>query len=439
METIKDLLKLDIPIMMGTNTHEGTVFVFMGFPGRMNKIVYQILVASFFRESALHVMKMYGPLARRVDRSSNPDYRVVLSQIIGDYLFRCPNQLFASKAAQLGTPVHLYEFALPTRTPGFPICDGMACHTAEIPYIFNHHDIIADLFTFLKPEISSMNSTVSDTASTTTTTGGGSVSHQSPSSPDLIGAAANWLTGQLRASKLNPAEKRLRLDFHVATLMSAYWTTFASYRDPNGQPSNNGVSAGTRPNDGDAPWWPRLLGELPSEKAMHEMQLSTMQRLATSTHSNDRRRQQLQPGSASQTFNSDESRPSDAAIDLIWDSSYRHLKEENNEPNFDEDFQLDSDYSPLGDTGEQSSGFGYSYETLIKGIPVFSTHTGQHSSMDLSEVVRGSIDSFPRNVRSNGNHGDSAMHIMKFREQTDVQIFEDDCICKAWNKMDYRF
>ena len=31
------------------------------------------------------------------------------------------------------------------------------------------------------------------------------------------------------------------------------------------------------------------------------------------------------------------------------------------------------------------------------------------------------------------------MHLMKFDEQTDVDILKNDCICQFWNKLDYRF
>jgi carboxylesterase type B len=132
-------------LITGTNTHEGTVFVFTAYPTRMAKLVYQALVFSFFRASAPRVLRMYAPLAKLLGQSAYPDYRLVLARIIGDYLFRCPNSYFAAQLVAAGVRVYQYEFALPTRTPGFPCCDGLACHTAELPYVFNqvlHHDIV---------------------------------------------------------------------------------------------------------------------------------------------------------------------------------------------------------------------------------------------------------------------------------------------------------
>lgn len=123
--------------LLGTNTHEGTVFVFTAYPTRMTKIVYQALVFSFFRASAPKILRIYAPLTKILSQSAYPDYRLVLSRIIGDYLFRCPNHYFAAQLAATGAAVYHYEFALATRTPGFPCCDGLACHTSELPYVFN--------------------------------------------------------------------------------------------------------------------------------------------------------------------------------------------------------------------------------------------------------------------------------------------------------------
>lgn len=113
------------------------MFVFTAYPTRMTKIIYQALVFSFFRTSAPKILGLYAPLTKILSQSAYPDYRLVLSRIIGDYLFRCPNQYFAAQLAATGAAVFHYEFALATRTPGFPCCDGLACHTSELPYVFN--------------------------------------------------------------------------------------------------------------------------------------------------------------------------------------------------------------------------------------------------------------------------------------------------------------
>ncbi|KAJ1417020.1 Alpha/Beta hydrolase protein [Ochromonadaceae sp. CCMP2298] len=111
IDALKDLRKLDVPVIIGSNSHEGTVFVFTAYPTRMTKIIYQALVFSFFRGAAVKVLRMYAPLARRVSESAYPDYRLVLSRVIGDYLFRCPNQYFASLLTGVGECVGVYVCA----------------------------------------------------------------------------------------------------------------------------------------------------------------------------------------------------------------------------------------------------------------------------------------------------------------------------------------
>ena len=108
--------------------------MFTAFPTRMPKVVYQAVVFSFFRGNSGAVLKIYSSQAKRMEHSAYPDYRLVLANIIGDYLFRCPNLLSASLVHAAGAPVFLYEFSLPTKTPGYPCCDGLACHTAEVIY-----------------------------------------------------------------------------------------------------------------------------------------------------------------------------------------------------------------------------------------------------------------------------------------------------------------
>ena len=183
------------------------------------KIVYQAVVFSFFRGSAGGVLKIYSAQAKRIENSAIPDYRLVLSNIIGDYLFRCPNLYAANLLHSSGAPVFLYEFSLPTKTPGFDCCDGLACHTAEvytihlyesflhyfmsilrficfplkqIPYVFDQHNIISAEYSFLNFEDCRNNST---------------------SLPDVFAAASSWFVG---------VGRNRQTDYKVSKLMVIY-------------------------------------------------------------------------------------------------------------------------------------------------------------------------------------------------------------------------
>ena len=137
-----------VPMIIGTTKDEGSVFVFTAYPTAMPKFIYQAVVVGFFKVCCETVLRQYSSLSREQELSLEPDYRFVLSVIIGDYLFKCPTQLFATLAQAQNSSVFLYEFALPTRTPGYPYCDGLSCHTSELPYVFNHLDIIREKYAY---------------------------------------------------------------------------------------------------------------------------------------------------------------------------------------------------------------------------------------------------------------------------------------------------
>lgn len=40
----------------------------------------------------------------------------------------------------------VYEFSHPTEVPGFPECSGSACHTAELPFVFDNVRVGATLY-----------------------------------------------------------------------------------------------------------------------------------------------------------------------------------------------------------------------------------------------------------------------------------------------------
>mmetsp|Transcript_15104 Transcript_15104/g.23448 ORF Transcript_15104/g.23448 Transcript_15104/m.23448 type:complete len:735 (+) Transcript_15104:1-2205(+) len=68
------------------------------------------------------------------------DYRPVMSQIIDDYLFRCPSLHFADILPSKN--IFVYRFSQPTHIPGYKECWGKSCHTAELPYVFEAMDVI---------------------------------------------------------------------------------------------------------------------------------------------------------------------------------------------------------------------------------------------------------------------------------------------------------
>ncbi len=208
----------EIPVILGTNSHEGNMFVYAAYPTIMTKVVFQAVLYGFFRESTTKVLKAYSGLVSQMSRLSHPDYRVALSQMIGDYLFRCPNQQFAENLNILNFMVYLYEFTMPTKVPNFPICDGLSCHTCEIPYVFGNIDVVHKNFSWK--------------AST-------SILPQHDVDMNLR-TSPSWL--KLLWPPMAVTESVRSVDEKLVDLMCSYWISFAA----SGTPTNNGN------------WWPAL-------------------------------------------------------------------------------------------------------------------------------------------------------------------------------------
>ena len=84
----------NIPVLIGTNAHEGHIFVYTLSPLAMHKFAYWSFVAILFKTNAPRVLRTYAALAEQ-EAVKDPttgksiDYRPAMSIIINDYLFRC--------------------------------------------------------------------------------------------------------------------------------------------------------------------------------------------------------------------------------------------------------------------------------------------------------------------------------------------------------------
>lgn len=70
----------DIPIMIGTNQHEGEMFVHSAFPAPMPKPVYWMFVGALFRDSASRVLRHYRGLVDEVEREAEEVARKQLEE-----------------------------------------------------------------------------------------------------------------------------------------------------------------------------------------------------------------------------------------------------------------------------------------------------------------------------------------------------------------------
>ncbi len=449
LQALRDLRRLDVPVIIGSNSHEGIVFVFTAFPTRMPKPLYQALVVSFFRTHALQILKLYSPLTDYISESPYPDYRVVLSTIIGDYLFRCPNQLFARQLSNTGAPVFLYEFSLPTRTPGYPCCDGLACHTAELPYVFNQLKVIDEDYAWYDPSPIPIGPEEQESSD-----------KKNSFFQDIFGATRNVLGmgGASTFQHQDTVAQRLAIDKKVSDLMADYWTTFVTNGDPNGLPTRTGYI--NNPRHASSPLWPQIMGKLPSlfaidehklKKMANELHLSTIEAMSATVsdpktsnvqfmESNDDEFddektiiEKSRGQSSKQNKGNIKSRSSgNKGQNSIQGITNKKEKSANNR-------NIIGNNSVLNDNIDEDTDNFITYPSFSAGLDQEINPYSYPS--DIIESMKGGFDESKfRGKKGNVPTSSSpSMHVLTFDENTAVYLVENDCICNVWNKLNYVF
>ena len=65
-----DLIPPEMPLIVGTNAHEGQIFVYAAFPAPMPKAVYWMFVGALFKDSAPGVLRHYRDLVRKLEEDA---------------------------------------------------------------------------------------------------------------------------------------------------------------------------------------------------------------------------------------------------------------------------------------------------------------------------------------------------------------------------------
>lgn len=145
-------------VMLGTNEHEGQFFVALAFAMKMPYFAYLTTIGYMFKLKAMKVLAHYAPLAQLARKStqlggSGGDHRNPFSGLLTDYMFRCAARnssahwydhaaglqyKIPSRRRSAGVPLYLFHFTQRSNhATGLPECDGLACHMAELPFVFN--------------------------------------------------------------------------------------------------------------------------------------------------------------------------------------------------------------------------------------------------------------------------------------------------------------
>jgi carboxylesterase type B len=164
-QPIASAARLRVPLLMGTNHDEGTAFVYSAEtmaakatgknpPGLA---AYRaILEQQFGRAKSRRIQSL-----ERYRCDTPTDCTSPLVNVITDFSFTCANRHLALRATHGADPqaLYLYQF---TQVSGFnpwdytpirvPQCNGLVCHTDELPYVFNSAWQFSSLFSFTPPE-----------------------------------------------------------------------------------------------------------------------------------------------------------------------------------------------------------------------------------------------------------------------------------------------
>ena len=128
--------RIDKPMILGTNTDEGTLFVALQERaiGSIGAIKYVLETELALGDHAGKARALYPPLGPGGDPEA-------LSHLVTDYLFTCASRFVLGRST---APAWSYEFRYaPSFSiwPSFPVCapsTGRVCHGAELPFVFGN-------------------------------------------------------------------------------------------------------------------------------------------------------------------------------------------------------------------------------------------------------------------------------------------------------------
>ncbi|KAL7827708.1 hypothetical protein AOLI_G00308600 [Acnodon oligacanthus] len=124
----------DKPVLLGTTSEEGVIFVYGVFSKPVSAVECTIYTTAIFKQHTLKILRKYLPLYR------NTDHRDMLAQIVTDYIFLCPSRRAARAAALSSGSVWTYVFDHAASDhhvwSGLTFCYDHVCHGAELPFLF---------------------------------------------------------------------------------------------------------------------------------------------------------------------------------------------------------------------------------------------------------------------------------------------------------------
>lgn len=135
---------LPVPLVLGTNQSEGTLFAALEFPLGVSPKQYAAELTEMVGSANLQQVQQVYPCA-------TTNCSTQLAQVLTDYVFSCANRHLAIQAASAtgAKAVYAYEFTQESNFDLWKIkaCAGKVCHGDELPYVFNTAEKICQTFT----------------------------------------------------------------------------------------------------------------------------------------------------------------------------------------------------------------------------------------------------------------------------------------------------
>lgn len=189
---------VQIPCMMGIVAHEAQSYIYGTFSSEISNVEYRAIVYGMMKEDAPAILDRYGPLC---DTAGGPscDNRDLMEVLTTLYLFMCPTKYSLDRMIPDSYYYIFNETWSFKELWGFGACYDKVCHAAELPYVFN----MENLTTYRYEE-----------------------------------------------------DERI-----MSARMAYYWTNFAKYGNPNGDPgkvNNKNRLEPTEANDLQVVYWPKF-------------------------------------------------------------------------------------------------------------------------------------------------------------------------------------